>query len=93
MTRWTSRIITIVMLGLLLAAGSSAFDRHRLAWLENTPTDQIVEHYRRVYSHSFIGDAIMIIVMLGILFVLIEGTSWCLCRSIGAAATTVDPAD
>ena len=83
MTRWTSRIVTIVMLGLLLAAGTAAYDRQKLAWLDTTPADQVVAYQRHLSGHSYIFAAISMIVMLSLLLFTVEGMSWCLWKIIG----------
>ena len=86
MNIWMSRIIAIVALGLLLAAGSVAFDRQKLAWLNSTPANQVVAHQREVYAHGYGFQAFSVILMLALLVCAVEALSWCL-RKINGTGT------
>jgi hypothetical protein len=76
--QFASKVVVLVVLGLLVATGAFVFDQHQLVRLDAMAPEQIVAHERVLHSHSLFHHFVMYLVLLGIAVGIIEGVSWCI---------------
>jgi hypothetical protein len=57
-----SRFLAVIVVGLLLGWGLSAFSQKKESWLAAASPDEIATYYRHLYTHGFVFHAIVCVI-------------------------------